>query len=194
MTPEQLKELYDRKASALSRRPFFARGSAQARVTLAHALTCEVEQGFHPPLRVDLPIDDGGTGTAPHPGDLMRASLGASLVLGYKVWAARLKVPIETVALEISCDYDTRGQLGIAADVPVGWVGVTIHVTITGPAAEADVRRVVETADRLSPMLANISRDVRRVHRLTVARSAPPDGTHSSVDRHALRSQGPEPK
>ena len=46
--------------------------------------------------------------------------------------------------------------MGIA-DVPVGWQQIVIDVCIASTAPEADVRRVVETADRLSPLLGNLS-------------------------------------
>jgi hypothetical protein len=44
------------------------------------------------------------------------------------------------------------------------------------------VRRVVETANRTSPMLANLSRDIAQVHHLTVVRAergVPPEVTPS---------------
>ena len=60
-----------------------------------------------------------------------------------------------------------RGQLGIA-DVPIGWHRIMVDVCITSAAPEADVRRVVETADRLSPLLANLSPAIERVHRVRI--------------------------
>jgi hypothetical protein len=103
----------------------------------------------------------------------MRASIGACLALGYQDWAARLGVPIDGVEVELACDYDVRGQLGLADDVAVGWQRLRIEVTIASAAPVADVRRVVEVADRLSPMLANISPAVERASRLTIV--APED-------------------
>ena len=62
----------------------------------------------------------------------------------------------------MTCDSDARGQSGVADDVAVGWQRLRIDVAITSAAPEADVRRVVETADRLSPMLANLAPGVER--------------------------------
>ena len=57
--------------------------------------------------------------------------------------------------------------MGIA-DVPVGWQQIVVDVCIASTAPEADVRRVVETADRLSPLLGNLSPAIQRVHHLRI--------------------------
>jgi uncharacterized OsmC-like protein len=167
VTAAEIKELYERKARAMQRRPAFGRGSGYARAYLVDGLTCDVELEDRT-LRVDQPLGEGGGGGAPHPGQLMRASLGACLAMGYRLWAARLDVPIEGVEVQVQAEFDARGQAGVADDVPVGWQRLRFDVTVESAAAEADVRRVVETADRLSPMLANIDARVERAFRLTV--------------------------
>jgi hypothetical protein len=88
------------------------------------------------------------------------------------VWGARLGVAIEAVELELTCEYDVRGELGVADDVTAGWQSVRFAVTIASDAPEETVRRVVETADRHNPMLANLALSVRRVHHLSIVRVA----------------------
>ena len=119
-------------------------------------------------LLSDLPVAEGGTGIAPHPGQLMRASIGACLAMGYRVWAARLEVPIDRVVVEVACELDVRGQMGLSDQVPVGWRRIQVDVTITSPAPPARVQALVAHANRLSPMLANLSRDIQQLHHLTV--------------------------
>ena len=64
----------------------------------------------------------------------MCASLGASLASGYRVWAARRGLRVDSVDIEIGCEYDLRGAMGLAADdVPVGWERVWFHVAIVSP-------------------------------------------------------------
>lgn len=70
-----LKDLYDRQSRAMTRRPAFARGSGYACVHMGNGLACDVHHADHL-SRVDQPESEGGTGTAPHPGQLMRASIG----------------------------------------------------------------------------------------------------------------------
>ena len=169
MTPSDLKDLYDRKGRALVRRPGFGRGTGQARVSITSGgLACHVVEPPNRSLRVDVPVEEGGTNAGPHPGQLMRASVGACLAMGYAIWGARLEVPLDQVVLELTCDFDARGQLGVAAGVPVGWQRLVVDVSITSTAPEADVRRVVQAANSACPMLANLSPAIAQVHRLTV--------------------------
>jgi len=167
----RLKDLFDRQRRAMLRRPSFGRASGQARVRMIGELACSVEQGE---LRtvVDLPIEEGGGAGGPPPDQLVRAGLGGSLAIGYRLWGARLGVELEAIEIDVVCESDTRGQLGIAEGVPAGWQRILIDVRIRSGASEAEVRRVVETADRLSPMLANLSAEIARVHRLTVSPKA----------------------
>jgi uncharacterized OsmC-like protein len=164
VTPAQLKDLYARKAGAIARRPRFARASDHARVRLDADLRCAVEHPSHR-LTVDAPPEDGGGGAAPGPGELMSASLGASLAMGYRLWAARLDVVIDEIEIEILCESDLRGRLG-ATEIPAGWQRVSISSTIVSAAPEAEVRRVIETAQRHDPMLANLSPQIERHARL----------------------------
>ncbi len=112
---------------------------------------------------------------------MVRAGLGASLAIGYRLWGARLGVDVDAVEIDVVCESDTRGELGIAEGVSAGWQRILIDVRIRSAAPEAEVRRVVETADRLSPMLANLSPSIVRVHRLTVGPKGPTAPTERSV-------------
>ena len=71
------------------------------------------------------------------------------------------------------CETDVRGQMGLA-DVPVGWQRIVVDVCIASRASDADVGRVVETADRLSPLLANLSPAIERIHHLRIVHPSTP--------------------
>jgi uncharacterized OsmC-like protein len=168
VTPTQLKDLYARKAGAIARRPRFACASDHARVRLRGDLLCTVEHPAHV-LTVDAPPEDGGGGAAPDPSELMSASLGASLAMGYRLWAARLDVAFDEAEVEILCEYDLRGRLG-AEEITAGWQRLVIASTIVSIGPEAEVRRVAEAAHRHDPMLANLSPQIVRVVHLNVLR------------------------
>lgn len=162
-----VRDLYERQRRAMARRRSFGLSRPTARVRLVGDMACEVEQdGWR--LRIDEPVQDGGGGTAPHPGQMMRAAVAGCVAVGYRVWGARLGVAIDDVEVDVVCELDARGQLGLADGVTPGWQRITFDIRITSAAAEADVRRVVETADRLSPMLANLSSAIERVHNLHI--------------------------
>ena len=62
----------------------------------------------------------------------MRAALGAALALGYRVWGARLEVPIGAIEVDITSDADARGPLGVEA-IAVGWQRLRIDVRSSAP-------------------------------------------------------------
>ncbi len=140
-----------------------------AHVGRAYGLSCDVQHEDRT-LRVDLPRAEGGGATGPHPGQLLRASVGACLVMACTQWAKRLDVAIDDVQLDIACSYDERGQLGIDDSVPVGWQRIELDLAITSTAPAADIERVVDTARRLSPMLQNLSPAIEQVFRLHLIR------------------------
>ncbi|MGC4089506.1 MAG: OsmC family protein [Polyangiaceae bacterium] len=139
----------------------------RAQVSRAYGFACDVSHSDRT-LRVDLPRSAGGGATGAHPGQLLRASVGACLVIGCTYWARRLGVELDDVRLELACSYDERGQLGLDDSVSIGWQRIEIDLHITSSAARADVERVVMTAQRLSPMLHNLSPSIERIFRLHI--------------------------
>jgi uncharacterized OsmC-like protein len=172
MSTTHLRDLYEQKRLALSRHPSLGRSTARANVRLTTGLFCEVRHGERV-TTADLPTGEGGAASAAGPGDLMRASLGACLAMSYRSWAARLGLELPSVEVDVIVEFDARGQLGLGDDVPVGWQRLLFDVRIATDAAPDDVRHVVELADRLSPMLANLSPAIARVHTLTIQRPQP---------------------
>jgi len=147
-----------------------ARATGLARARLEDGTGCEIEEAgwrahLHPAP------ENGGPGTLPDPGRLMRASIAGCLAISYAVWGARLDVAIDGVEVDVLCESDLRGQMGIA-EVAIGWQRMVIDVVVVSSAAEIEVRRVVETSDRLNPMLANLSPAIARAHHLRVVRPA----------------------
>jgi uncharacterized OsmC-like protein len=169
MSALELRQLYEQRARVLERHPSLGKASVHTSVKVVGAVACEARRADRI-TRVDLPLDEGGTDTGPTPGDLMRASIGACMAIGYRSWAARLGVDLRSVEVEVTCEFDARGQLGIADDVAVGWECLFLEVRIVSAAPPSDVRRVIEVADRLSPMLANLSPDIARAHALTISK------------------------
>jgi uncharacterized OsmC-like protein len=168
-----LGDLYRRKARVLRRRPGLAWGAGEARVQLGAGLACRVETGARV-MVTDLYAAEGGADGGPHPMELLRASLGASLATGYKLWAARAGTRLDAVEVVVHCHHDARGQLLADSDVTPGWQRLLLAVTITTPAPAGDVAALVALANRRNPVLAMLSPAIEQVHRLTVVPSPPP--------------------
>ena len=63
-------------------------------------------------LTVDEPKGIGGTDEGPSPVELLLASLTACQAITYRVWAMKLGIALDTVAVETEGDMDLRGFLG----------------------------------------------------------------------------------
>jgi uncharacterized OsmC-like protein len=163
MHDQHIRETLERNAKAVTLRPALGRHTATATVRLKPGLECEVVEG---PWKLTVGIDEksGGTNAGPSPGVLGRGALGSCLAVSYGMWAARMGVPIDTLEVQVEADYDSRGELGVSDDVPPGYTQVRYRVTVSSAAPEADVRRVIDTADKYSPYRDVFARahDVRR--------------------------------
>jgi uncharacterized OsmC-like protein len=163
VSDEAIREALERNARAVALRPGIGRKTGRTAVRLRPGLACDITDGDWT-LTASMGAAAGAVPSGPGPGTLGRGALGSCLALGYAMWAARLDVPLDAVEVVVESDYDTRGELGVADDVPPGYTEVRYIVTIASRAPEADVRRVIDTADRYSPYLDVFARaqDVRR--------------------------------
>jgi uncharacterized OsmC-like protein len=160
---QHVREVLERKVKAVTLRPAVGQSTARTHIRLKPGLACDVEEGAWK-FTAGMSEKAGGTNAGPNPGVLGRAALGTCLALGYAMWAARLDVPIDDLTVDVEADYDARGELGVSDEVPPGYLQVRYRVQITSPAPEADVQRLVDTADKYSPYRDVFARahDVRR--------------------------------
>ncbi|OFW07714.1 MAG: hypothetical protein A3H96_02795 [Acidobacteria bacterium RIFCSPLOWO2_02_FULL_67_36] len=170
MHDDAIREALERNAKAVALRPSIGQKTGRTTVRLKPGLECELEDGPWK-LTVGVGPASGGSNAGPGPGTLGRGALGSCLAIGYAMWAARLHVPIDSLAVEVQADYDTRGELGVSDDVPPGYTQVRYIVTIESPAPESDVRKVIATADKYSPYRDVFARanDIRRELRIVPA-------------------------
>jgi uncharacterized OsmC-like protein len=166
MHDERIRSVLERNIRAVTLRPSIARNTARTTVRLKPGLECELTEGPWT-MTVAMSEKSGGTGAAPGPGVLGRGALGSCLALGYAMWAARLGVTLDSLSVDVEADYDSRGELGLSDEVPPGYTQVRYTVTVASRAPEADVRRVLDTADKYSPYrdvfarAQNVRREVR---------------------------------
>jgi uncharacterized OsmC-like protein len=160
----------DRLESVLGRRADFGHSTSQSVTTLATGLRCSTEEGSWT-IESDLGEALGGTGSAPSPGVLVRAALGSCLAMMYQLRAARHGVELTSVRVLVETDSEIAGMLLCETASPPGYTGIRYHVDIESPAPHADVLRVVDEGDLMSPLLDVFSR-VNTVQRTTSIRAA----------------------
>jgi uncharacterized OsmC-like protein len=133
MSDAEIREALERSARAVSLRPAIGQKTGRTTVRLKPGLACEVSDGRWT-LTVGMGPASGGTDAGPGPGVLGRGALGSCLALGYAMWAARLGVPLDAVEVAVEADYDTRGELGVADDIPPGYTQIRYVVSIVSRA------------------------------------------------------------
>ena len=159
-TTERIKTAWERNGRAIELRPAVGQKTAVTKTRLIDGLHVETEEGRWK-LVSDGSEKSGGTAAGPDPGFVVRAALGNCFAMGYVTWAAYLGVPIEAIEIEMHADFDVRGQHA-AEGIPPGFSEIRYHVRIQSSAPEADVRRVIDTADQAS-MVGDV---FRRAHTL----------------------------
>ena len=167
-SPASIKDALERNASVVAARPSVGQGTAVTRVTLHPGLACDVEDGSWK-FSVGMTEKYGGLNNAPNPGVYGRAALGSCLAIGYGMWAARLEVPIRALTVEVRANYDVRGELGVDDAIRPGYTSMVYVVTVDSDASDAEIHRLLDTADRHSSWLDDLrnpvplTRDVRIV-------------------------------
>ena len=167
MQDDAIREAMERNTKALELRPTLGQKTARTTVRLQPDLECTIEEGTWK-LTAGMSPAFAGNNAGPNPGVLGRGALGSCLAIGYALWAARLRVPIDSLEVVVEADLDSRGEFGLADDVPPGYLQVRYIVTVASRAPEADVQRMLDTADRYSAYRDVFARanDVRREVRI----------------------------
>jgi len=167
----------ERIERALASRPDFGIGTSHSVTTLTDRLRCTTEEGS---WRIDADLSDrlGGNASAPTPSVLLRAALGTCVAMGYQLRAAKHGVTLTSIRVTVETDSAIAGMLLVDSHEPAGFRAVRYHVDVESPAPAADVMRVLDEGDRLSPVLdvfataATVERSVSIVTTPTAAEVA----------------------
>jgi uncharacterized OsmC-like protein len=169
-SPASIKDALERNAKVVSARPSVGQGTAVTKVTLHPGLACDVEDGAWK-FSVGMTEKYGGLNNGPNPGVYGRAALGACLAIGYGMWAARLEIPIRSLTVDVRADYDVRGELGVDDSVRPGYTGVVYVVTVDSDASDAEIHRLLDTADRHSSWLDDLRNPVPVTREVNIVRA-----------------------
>lgn len=105
-------------------------------------------------IETDEPTPLGGTDQAVDPMELLLASVGTCLAIGWVTNAVRCGVEFRDLQIDVNGDYDLRGYLGVDDTRPgFGAISYTVHVdTDADDAMLEEIRRAAEAG---SPMVDN---------------------------------------
>ena len=105
-------------------------------------------------IETDEPSPLGGTDQAVDPMELLLASVGTCLTIGWVTHAARHGVEFRDLRIEVTGDYDLRGYLGIDQTRP-GFGAITYTVDVDTDADDATLEDIRKAAEAGSPMVDN---------------------------------------
>lgn len=151
-TVDPIATAIDRLEQAVARRPGFGRSTETSVTTVTTGLRCSTGEGQWQ-IHADLPPSLGGTASAPTPGALLRAALGSCLAMGYKLRAAKHGVDLESIRVTVEADSEIAGMLLPDTTAPPGYREIRYHVRVTSRSTPAEIRRVIDEGDALSPLL-----------------------------------------
>jgi len=153
---EKIRTAVERSTKALTLKPSIGLGTGISKTIIKNGLTCEIQEGNWK-FTADMPESVGGNAQGPTPGVYGRAALGSCLAIGYMMKAAKMKIPVKMLEVEVQADYDDGALLG-TSDVDPGYSEVRYIITIESDADGADILKMLDDADRHSPYLDVFSR------------------------------------
>ncbi len=107
-------------------------------------------------VETDEPAPLGGTDQAVDPMELLLASLGTCLTIGWVTQAAKRGVDFRDLRIEVDGDYDLRGYLGLDETVRPGYTGIRYSVKVDTDASPEVLQEIRAAAERTSPLFDNI--------------------------------------
>ena len=75
------------------------------------------------------------------------------MAMSYRLRAARHGIALTAITVTVETDSELVGMLSCVRDVPAGFTAVRYHVEVESPAPTEVVERLLDEADRLSPIL-----------------------------------------
>lgn len=120
---------------------------------------------------VDEPKELGGTDTAPNPVELVLASLGSCLVVGYALNASMMGIELQKIEIELEGDIDLPGFFGLTADTLPGYTDIRVKVFLKSSVGmdklEEVHKRVIATSPVGLTITKNVNLDIELVKRRT---------------------------
>lgn len=102
---------------------------------------------------IDEPVVFGGTGTAPNPAEAALAALGASMEVTLRCWAEYLRIPVESISVELSGALDSRGFFATDPSIRSGFGSLTAAISVDSPASAEQLEQLLARVQQCCPVL-----------------------------------------
>lgn len=148
---------YDTTRAAVAADPSAGRGSFTTVTTWTDGARARtVARSFA--IETDEPAPLGGTDRAVDPMELLLASLGTCLTIGWVTGAAKRGIDFRSLVIRVEGDYDLARYLALDQDVRPGFSLLRYTVEVDTDAEPAVLDEIRRAAEATSPMFDNIAR------------------------------------
>lgn len=109
---------------------------------------------------IDEPRQLGGGNHGPSPQEFLLAGIGACILVGFTVGASVLGIQLGTLRVEVECELDLAGFLGIGPDASVPLRAVRYRIDVAGDGTPAQFEELRQQAVRHSPNAMSLAHGV----------------------------------
>jgi uncharacterized OsmC-like protein len=119
-------------------------------------------------IRIDEPLQLGGTNQYANPQEHLLASLNACMIVGYSALCALEGIELTSLRIETDGDIDLRGFLGISNEVKPGYGELRYTVHIKGTGTPEQFEKIHRAVMATSPNYFNVRNSIPLKSRLVV--------------------------
>ncbi|QGH70634.1 OsmC family protein [Pseudactinotalea sp. HY158] len=166
--PDLAKQTTEQLAAGAPARVGFR---TESRLTPGTNTAVDITAGRHE-FTIDEPPALGGEDTGANPVEHLLAALSACQVITVRVWAAKLGLTVDTVAVDAHGTLDLRGFFGVDPAVRAGFQDIELDLTLTGPETEEAYAELIRVVEAQCPVLDNLTAGVPVTTRAHVAATA----------------------
>ncbi len=159
MNAEELKNLQAPLKQKYRDQPEAATITLQATGKIGEGISCKVETG-RSLVEAGLHRATGGTGMLACSGDLLLEALVACAGVTLQAVATAIGVDIRKGTVKAEGDLDFRGTLGVAKDVPVGFISIRLSFNIDTDASEEQMQSLAKLTERYCVVYQTLTKGV----------------------------------
>lgn len=156
MTAEQIRSLQAPLKEQYRERPDTALVTLRAEGRVSRGITCKIETGKGL-VKAGLHPATGGDGFTACSGDMLLEALVACAGVTLRAVATALAINLTDASVRAEGDLDFRGTLGVAKDVPVGFLRIRLNFDLHSNASEEQVATLLRLTERYCVVLQTLS-------------------------------------
>lgn len=149
-------EAYTQTKAAVAKDPSVGQGAFEAVTTWEDGARA-VSKARSFTIATDEPVPLGGGDTAIDPMELLLATLGSCMQIGWVTQARLRGIELKRLQIKVRGGYDLRGYLDLDREVRPGFGGLDYTVEVEADAAPEVIDEIRRAVEKGSPMFDNIA-------------------------------------